>query len=229
MPFPTMQQVASGSVDLNTILGSMVDRGIWPYYDTAYVALTTSTLSAALNSTYQFFTVPNAGVDPIFSAAKNFCQTNMISSGSSNGFGATRCFILESFGFRFPSFLNKASVDSIIECANFTFQIAEKPFFQGRLEDWPGGAGLMGVTTQTGEETWTLGLPIPQAMRRFGLKFSKYIAPQIPFYFTVSFPTAPTLTLTAAAPSGVGIVVGSTTCIPFMRVVLDGLTDRAVQ
>jgi hypothetical protein len=87
----------------------------------------------------------------------------------------------------------------------------------------------MGVTTQQGQETWTLGLPVPECMRRFGLKFSKYIAPTIPFYFTVNFPVQPTLAF-PVIPSGVGIVNSAgNTCVPFLRVVLDGLTDRAVQ
>jgi len=239
MPFPTQTQYNAAQVaaaqsgqapalDLNTILGTMVDRGIWPYYDTQYLQLSAG--SGTLNASYTFFAQQNGATDQVTGVGRTFTQTNMISQGNNNGFGATRCFILMAFGFRFPSFMSKANVDAIIETANFTFQINEKPFFQGRMEDWPGGAGLMGVSAVSGEETWTLGLPVPEAMRRFTLKYAKYIAPTIPFYFTVSFPQQPTLTF-PNIPSGVGITNpnNSATCVPFLRVMLDGLTDRAVQ
>ncbi len=228
--------IAAGSFDINSILGTMVDRGPWPYYDTLYLQLTTG--AGAVGGTYTPFAIPSNQPEVTANFNKTFTQTNMISSGSQNGFGATRCFILTAFGFYFPSWLPKGAADSLMECMNFSFQIAEKPFFQGRMEHWPGGAGMTGSTDATGQETWANGFPAPYAMRKLTLQYAKYIAPQIPFIFTVNFPTystsggttnPPTLTL-PAIPSGVGIVNNAgNTCVPFMRIVLDGFTDRAVQ
>ena len=227
------QAAAAGKqFDINSILGNVVDRGPWPYYDWSYLALATSTGVGTLNNSYTFFVKALNDTDPVTNATKTFTQTNMISSGNSYGFGSTRCYILEAFGFRFPTWLPKAAVDAIISCANFTFQIAEKPFWQGRLEDWPGGAGLSGWSTQGGEETWVNGIPAPYAMRRLTKMYSKYIAPTIPFVCQVNFPTsqAPTITVPIGSiPSGVGIVNGSNTCIPWLEWMLDGVTDRAVQ
>jgi hypothetical protein len=232
------QAISAGSFDINSILGTMVDRGPWPYYDTLYLQVTGTPLAAAVSGTYTPFSIPSNQPDPVGNFNKTFSQTNMISSGSQNGFGATRCFILTAFGFYFPSWLPKACCDSLMECMNFSFQIAEKPFFQGRMEHWPGGAGMTGASTQTGEESWANGFPTPVNMRKLTLQYAKYIAPQIPFTFTISFPTystsggttnPPTLT-TGTAPSGVAITNNaSNACVPFLRIVLDGFTDRAVQ
>lgn len=228
--------IASGTFDINSILGTMVDRGPWPYYDTLYLQLSTGT--GTVSGVYTPFAIPSNQPEVTGNFNKTFTQTNMISSGSQNGFGATRCFILTAFGFYFPSWITKAAADSLMEAMNFSFQIAEKPFFQGRMEHWPGGAGMTGTSTQTGEETWANGFPAPYAMRKLTLQYAKYIAPQIPFIFTINFPTystsggttnPPTLTL-PSIPSGVGIVNNAgNTCVPFMRIVLDGFTDRAVQ
>ena len=235
-----MALTSQGNFDINSILGTMVDRGPWPYYDTLYLQLAAGVGTVA--GTYTPFSIQSNQPEPVGNFNKTFSQTNMISSGSGNGFGATRCFILTAFGFYFPSWLPKAAADSLMECMNFSFQIAEKPFFQGRMEHWPGGAGMTGVATQTAEESWSNGFPAPYAMRKLTLQYAKYIAPQIPFIFSINFPTystsggntaPPTLTIPAAGeaiPSGVGITNNAgNTVVPFMRIVLDGFTDRAVQ
>jgi hypothetical protein len=217
--------------DINSILGTFVDRGIWPYYDTLYGSLGTGS-TFALSSSYTPFAIPLGQLDAVTSIAKTKVQTNAIAQ---NSFGATRCLILEQIGIGFPGFLSKANVDILVEYAYLEFKIAEKIFFEGRLELWPSGTGLMGATTATGEETWTLGLPIPLAARRFQKQFAKYIAPLINFTFTIFFPggTGTNITLTypqvANTPGAVTIAGTSNVAVPFMRVYMDGLTDRAVQ
>lgn len=224
--YPTMQQ-AQG-MDINSILGTMVDRGIWPYYDTAFLDITSAGGSAAVSAQYNFFAIPVNAIDPVTGLAKTRVQTNMVAA---NTFGATRCFIMEALGFGFPGWLSKVDVDSIIENCFIQFSIDNKVFYEGPLYLWPGGFGLMGAATQTAEESWTLGLPIPQAMRRFGLKFAKYIAPLIPFYCNLYFPTnQPTLTFPGVAPPG-AITNPSNThvTVPIIKAMIDGLTDRSVQ
>lgn len=228
--YPTMQ--AAQGMDINAILGTFVDRGIWPYYDRLYVSLPASPgTQGTLSGTYNPFSIPVNGTDQVTGLAKNKVQTNMIAA---NSFGATRCMIVESLGFIFPSFLNKTNIDVILENCYMTFVIAEKIFYEGLLTLWPGGAGLMGVSTQTGEESYTLGLPVPAAMRRFGAKFSKYIAPLINFSMTITFQQSVTLNFTV--PSGQTTVPGALTnpssslqCVPWLVPMLDGVTDRPVQ
>jgi len=222
---------ASGQpMDINSILGNFVDRGVWPYYDIPYAALTAG--SVTLPTQVTLFATPVGTSDPVTNLTKTRVQTNMISAGSQYGFGATRCLILEAIGFGFPSYLQKANVDQILGTSYMQFQIAEKIFYEGRLELWPGGFGLMGVSTQTGEESWTLGLPVPEAMRRFNLEYGKYIAPTIPFNLTVYFPNAPTIAVAGTAATIPGALTNPTSsaiCVPYLFALLDGLTDRAVQ
>jgi hypothetical protein len=225
--YPTMQQAAS--MDINSILGTFVDRGIWPYHDKLYAAL--SGQNALLPATAQPFSIGIGGLDQVTGLQKTKLQTNLPAPGGS--FPITRCFILESIGFWFPGWITKAAADLIIENTYFEFSIGEKIFFEGLLELWPGGAGLMGVSTQTGEETWTISLPIPDAMRSFGPKFSKYIAPLVPFNFKLTLNNPPTLVAPGVAALNVppGTVTNPTSgafCINWLKIVLDGVGDRPV-
>jgi len=223
--FPTMdaanQILKANNWDINSLMGDWVDRGPWVYYDTIYAVS-----GGQLFSTYNPFSLKMGQVDPVTGTAKTKLQTNMIENGS---FGATRCLILMQLGISFPSYIVKANVDLLLNSFYLEVRIAEKIFFEGIPEIYPSGTGLMGVSTQTGEETWTIGLPIPLATRRYE-RYAKYIAPLIPVTWTLTFNTAPTLTI---ANPGTGVAVtnpnSSATCIPIMKVFMDGLTDRAVQ
>ena len=216
--------------DINSILGTFVDRGIWPYYDTAYGSLgSTGGTTFTVSQSYTPFSAYLSQPDSVTGLPKTKVQTNAVAS---NSFGATRCLILEQIGIGFPSFVGKNNVDLIIENSYIEFKIAEKIFFEGRLELWPSGTGLMGVSTQTGEETWTLGLPISMAARRFQKQFAKYIAPLINFTCTLYFQT-PLITLTfpsgSSTPGALTSQSGSNVCVPWIRFYMDGLGDRAVQ
>jgi len=225
--FPTMQAASQilqqNNWDINSLMGDWVDRGPWVYYDTIYAVT-----AVALSGTYTPFSLKMGQVDPVTGAAKTKLQTNMIENGS---FGATRCLILMQLGITFPSYMTKANVDKLLNCMYLEVRIAEKIFFEGLPEIYPSGTGLMGVSNNTGEATWTLGLPIPMATRRYE-RYAKYIAPLIPITWTLTLNgasgTSPTLTL-ADPGTGVSIVNGNNTCIPIMKVFMDGLTDRAVQ
>lgn len=217
-------------MDINSIFGGFKDRGVWPYYDTQFVALTAG--AGLLSASYSMFSVPVGTADPVTGLPKNYVQTNMISSGNQVGFGSTRCLILTGLGFQFPSFMSKANADLIFNNAWMQFKIAEKEFYIGKLSLWPSGTGLFGVTDVTGEETWTIGLPFPDSMRSFGVEYGKYIAPLVPFYVTLFFPNAPappTLTFVGTPAGSLTNPTSSAICVPFIEGYLDGFTDRAVQ
>ena len=231
MPVPqNLTVAATQGLDINAIYGRFKDRGAWPYYDTIFLDAGTGGTSGAVLSQYTPFTVPIGQADAVFGSNKTRVQTNMISSGSSFGFGSTRCFIMEAIGFQFATWLPKAACDNIMQNCYMQFAIAEKVFYEGTLDLWPGGFGFWGVTTQTGEETWTNGIPNPNAMRRFGVKYGKYIAPTVPFTLNIFFPqNTPTLTIPASAPGAITNGANSHICVPILKIVLDGLTDREIQ
>lgn len=226
--FPTMEQAAgilqSSNWDINSLMGDWVDRGPWEYYDTLYVPST-----GVLAATYAPFQVKIGLPDAVTAVAKTKLQTNMVDNGS---FGATRCLILQQLGFTFPSYLPKAACDLIMNSMFFEVRIAEKIFWEGLPEGYPGGTGMYGVTTQTGEETWTISMPLWSAARLYE-RYAKYIAPLIPVTWSLNFigasGTAPTLPALGSPGTGVNVVNGSTTYTPFLKVWMTGLTDRAVQ
>jgi hypothetical protein len=230
MPALSQDYVQQNNLDINSIFGKFVDRGVWPYYDVPFVALTAG--AGLLSPSYSLFSVPVGQADPVTGLQKNYVQTNMISSGNSVGFGSTRCLIMTGIGFQFSSFLNKANCDLIYNNAWMQFKIAEKEFYIGRLSLWPSGTGLFGVTNAGGEETWSIGMPFPDSMRSFGVQYGKYLAPLVPFNLTLFFPNLPappTLTFAGTPAGSLTNPTSSAICVPFMEAYLDGYTDRAVQ
>lgn len=196
--------------DINAVMGGWKDRGPWIYYDTVQI-----TFGAALASSYSPFSVPMGGTDPITTTTKTKLQTNMIAS---NNFGSSRCLVLEQFGFYFPSGFDKVDIDKILAACYIEFKIEDKIYYEGRLEFFPSGTGLRGVTAVSTHQTWTLGTPTPRSARRYGA-YSKYIAPLQLFSLILYFPGTPP-TLSGTATSGTG---------PMLIPILDGLTDRSVQ
>jgi hypothetical protein len=217
------QMMQSSGGDINSLMTDWVDRGPWVYYDTVYVIST-----GGLNATYAPFQQKIGQADPITGVAKTKLQTNMIENGS---FGATRCLILQELGLNFPSFLPKAASDLVLNSMYLEVRIAEKIFWEGIPEIYPSGTGLSGVSTQTGEETWNIGLPSSVFARVYN-KYAKYIAPLIPITWTLTFTgasgTAPTITIPNPG-TGVAVTNGGNTYLPFLKLFMGGLTDRAVQ
>jgi hypothetical protein len=199
-------QEASGR-NTNSIMGGWVDRGPWQYWDTVVGAL-----SVALASQYSPFSVPIGAQDPLTSTTKTKLATNMVRG---NQFPPPRCLLLIAIGFYFSSRMLKPDIDAVLDNCWMEFRIDDKIFHEGQLWQFPGGAGLHGVTTNNGESVYTLGIPAPCYTRRYN-DWSKYIAPLQQFSMTITFPgTPPTMSST-----GVGL---------YMPVFLDGLTDRSVQ
>jgi len=111
----------------------------------------------------------------------------------------------------------KTDIDNFIDGCWMEFRIDDKIFHEGQPWQFPGGAGLAGVSTQTGESVYTLGLPAPVYTRRYDA-WSKYIAPLQQFSMNITFPTTFTISGTEGEDPGLYLVV-----------FLDGLTDRSVQ
>jgi hypothetical protein len=199
-------QEAQGK-NTNSIMAGWVDRGPWQYWDTI-----TGDPNVALAQTYSPFSVPIGQQNPLPGpVTKTKLQTNMVRG---NQFPPPRCLLLIQIGFYFSSTMLKPDIDAFLDGCWMEFRIDDKIFHEGQPWQFPGGAGLTGVTTQTGESVYTLGLPAPVYTRRYDA-WSKYIAPLQQFSMAINFPTPPTM-----SANGPGL---------YLVVFLDGLTDRSVQ
>ena len=194
--------------DTNSIMQGWVDRGPWQYWDTITFAAATQ-----VNAQYSPFSVPIGSLDPLSSPnVKSKLQTNM---QRGNQFPPPRCLLLIAIGFVFSPSFTKADINKITDGAYMEFRIDDKIFHEGPLELFPGGAGVFGVTENSGESSYYYGFPTPQTMRRYG-DWAKYIAPLQQFSMTINF-------------GGGGVAVPTLTTGGVLRVYLDGLTDRSVQ
>ncbi len=202
-------QEAQGK-NTNSIMAGWVDRGPWQYWDTI-----TADAGTALAQTYSPFSVPIGAQNPLTGTTKTKLQTNMVRG---NQFPPPRCLLLISIGFYFASDVAKVDIDAILKSCYMQFKIDDKIFHEGLLQLFPAGAGLAGVTTQTGESVYTNGMPAPCYTRRYDA-WSKYIAPLQQFSMEIIFENPPTLSGTE----------GGTDPGLNMLILLDGLTDRSVQ
>lgn len=201
-------QEAQGK-NTNSIMAGWVDRGPWQYWDTI-----TGDAGSPVETSYSPFSVPIGAQNPLTGTTKTKLQTNMVRG---NQFPPPRCLLLIQIGFYFSSRMAKVDIDNFIDGCWMEFRIDDKIFHEGQPWQFPGGAGLAGVSTQTGESVYTLGLPAPVYTRRYDA-WSKYIAPLQQFSMNITFPTAFTISGTVDVDPGLYLVV-----------FLDGLTDRSVQ
>lgn len=206
----------------NAIMADWVDRGPWQYWDTITFP-NAGTAGTTVAQQYNPFSVPIGSQNPLttVTTTKSKLQTNMVRQ---NQFPPPRCLLLIAIGFYFSSQFLKPDIDKILDSCYMEFRIDDKIFHEGQLWEFPPGAGLQGVTTNTGESVYTLGMPSPFYQRRYG-DWAKYIAPIQQFSMTITF-----------GGGGVPIpAIGNTSSetaedYPGVLVVtLDGLTDRSVQ
>ena len=200
-------QEAQGK-NTNSIMANWVDRGPWQYWDTV-----TGDPGVALASSYSPFSVPIGAQNPLPGpSVKTKLQTNMVRG---NQFPPPRCLLLVQIGFYFSSDMFKVDIDAFLNNCYIEFRIDDKIFHEGLTWLFPAGAGLAGVSSQTGESVYTNGLPAPVYSRRYDA-WSKYIAPLQQFSMDIKFPG----TLPVMDDDGPGLE---------LIVILDGLTDRSVQ
>lgn len=195
--------------DVNSVVGGLVDRRPWQYWDTFRWPLASPVV--ALPSEVALFTVPINQLDVYTGLRKTKLDTNMKASGQ---FVAPECLLLQQIGIYPCEGNTKSAIDQLFENCYMEFKINEKIFWEGQPWQFPAGVGMMGgnaLATST-DAFWTNGFPAPQATRRVG-KFAKYIAPLQPFSLVFKFPGTPPTMATAFK----------------LVVFLDGLSDAAVQ
>ncbi len=172
---------STGNVDINALIGMMVDRRKWYYYDTLKLAP-----GSTVQNQYSFFNVPLRSPDPNVTGtpAKTELETNMRSQGM---FNPPYDLILNNLGFYFLIGNRLYDMAQVCNYSWFEFKILEKTFFMGHLWRHPPGAGISGNSTRTSESAWNNGLPEPGAIYHFG-NFAKYIPPMVNFSLTLNFP-----------------------------------------
>lgn len=195
-PVP-LSQLPNSQINLgpnpNAVLGGVVDRRPWRYWDTFTWPTTSPT--TALPSEIALFTVPMQQTDLyVTTLRKTKLQTNMTKSGE---FAAPECLLMQQISIYLcqGSGNTKVNIDQFFENCWMEFKINNKIFWEGLPWMFPAGLGYMGTPAiaNTADQNWTNGFPAPQAAWRAGT-FSKYIAPLQPFSLRFFFPgTAPTM------------------------------------
>ena len=220
-PIPT---ASNGAVDINALIGGMVDRGFWQYYYRLSLAAGTT-----LASQYVLFNAANGSADPyplVASHVLTQVETNMPNTAS-NGFNPPRDLVLDQIGFSFSADSRLADIITFCKYSYFELKIIDKVFYMGHIDQYPSGGGIAGSTSQNSESVWNIGTANPHATRRFSANLCKYIAPQMNWSLVLYFPPtsgpsgAAASLLTAAQTGGTGGVT--------LDIYLNGLTDRAVQ
>lgn len=214
MPSQILSQAQAQGKNTNSIMAGWVDRGPWQYWDTVDngAGTTPGAPGQPVPAQYQLFSVPIGAQNPLTGLTKTKLETNMTRQ---NQFPPPRCLLLVAVGFYFSSRMLKSDIDLILDGSYMEFRIDDKIFHEGQLWEFPGGAGLWGVTTNNGESVYTNGLPSPVYQRRYD-DWAKYIAPLQQFSLVINFPGTP--------PTMSSLGIGAYFVCP-----LDGLTDRSVQ
>lgn len=167
--------------DINALLGGIVDRKKWYWYDTLKFVAGAQTVTTP----YQFFATAQGQSDPNnANAIKTFLETNIVGQGGQ--FSSPYDMVLTNLGFLFSYDCRLYDITQIVKYGYFEFKILEKTFFKGHVWRHPPGAGASGYSTQTSESVWNNGVPDPGAIYYFG-QWSKYIPPLTTFSMTLQF------------------------------------------
>jgi hypothetical protein len=173
--------VNMGSADINALLGGIVDRKKWYWYDTLKFVPGQTVVSTP----YNFFQVGVGQQDPYnASAVKTLLETNITPPGGQ--FSSPYDIVLTNLGFKFAEDNTLYDIVQVTKYGYIEFKILEKTFFKGHTWRHPPGAGMTGATSQTSESVWNNGVPDPGSIYYFG-QWSKYIPPLTGFSLTVQF------------------------------------------
>ena len=173
--------VNPATADINALLGGVVDRKKWYWYDTLKLAPGAQTVTTP----YAWFAQAVGQADPNnASATKTFLETNIVGQGGQ--FSSPYDMVMTNLGFYFASDNKLYDINQVMKYGYFQFSILEKVFFKGHLWRHPPGAGMTGMSTQTAESVWNNGVPDPASIYYFG-QWSKYIPPLTTFALTLQF------------------------------------------
>jgi len=171
---------ASGNIDINALVGQLVDQRKDYVYDTLNLAPGTTVTSQP----YRMFQVPIGQADPYNNnATKTELETNMRSTGQ---FSAPYDFILNNLGFYFVIGTDLFDIGTVINTCWFEFKILQKTMWMGHLQRHPSGMGITGMSTANSQQNWLNGLADPRAIWHFG-DWRKYIPPLTSFTLNINF------------------------------------------
>ncbi len=188
-----------GAININAVVGDMVQRSPWIYYSTWTQALGVGPSSQELFA------------DTISTAPKKKVDTNMVRT---NQFPTNRGLVMDYLGIYLGSLVSKVDATLLLDNYYLEFKIDDKIQLEGPLQTFPSGFGLTGISSiaAAAGEVVTLGQPGWDHTRLLG-DYCLYIAPLQQFSLTCySGPTPPTFIAALR-----------------VQFYLGGLTDRSVQ
>jgi hypothetical protein len=178
---PAGASIPMDSPNINALLGGIVDRKKWYWYDTLKLAPG----ATVVGTPYEWFSNPVGKADPYnASATKTFLETNI--TGNGGQFSSPYDMVLTNLGFLFASDNTLYDITQVVKFGYFEFRILEKKFFKGHLWRHPPGAGISGMSSQNAESAWNNGIPDPGCIYYFG-QWSKYIPPLTEFGMNLTF------------------------------------------
>jgi len=170
----------SGNIDINALVGQLVDQRKDYVYDT----LTLAPGATVTSQPYRMFQVPIGQPDPYNgSATKTELDTNMRSQGQ---FSAPYDFIMNNIGFYFLVGTDLFDIATICNMGWFEFKILQKQMFLGHFQRHPAGMGITGQTSATAQQNWINGEADPKSVWWFG-DWRKYIPPLTSFTLNINF------------------------------------------
>jgi len=176
---PMMQTPTGPQLDINALVGQLVDQQKSYVYDT----LTLAPATVVQSQPYRMFQVPIGGTDPQTTQIKTEQETNMRSAGQ---FAPPYDFILNNLGFYVIAGAELFDIETVFNMAWFEFKILQKQLWMGHMQRHPSGMGITGFSTSGGQQNWLNGLADPKAVWWFG-DWKKYIPPMVNFTLNVNF------------------------------------------
>lgn len=225
---------STGAVDINALVGQIVDRRKYYFYDTLKIAPG----ATVQQQPYFLFKNPIGQGDPYNgNITKTELDTNMTDSGK---FNPPYDLILNNIGFLFLIGNTLYDIAQFVNYCWFEFKILEKRMFMGHLWRHPAGAGITGLSTATNISNFNNGTADPRSVYWFG-DYKKYIPPLVNFSLTINFPETMNQyfnsTLGATQTAGGQSGAAAPTLLPSSNggngvqliAILNGLSDSPVQ
>lgn len=192
----------------NPIEEGRADIVPWVLYDRQTTAANTATAVE-----YDFFTTPIGGAK--YRQDTNMTQVQQLPNPQH--FNAT------SLQFYFSSRMTSIDIGTMLDTYYCEFWIGDKVYAQGPLSQFPSGAGIAGVTTNTAQSAFGNGFPSPNAVIDFRMgdnPIGHHILQGQNFQVKVLTNAGYTTQAVTAIASAIGLN---------LMVVLDGVLSRSVQ